>query len=188
MSMHRGPGAQLINPKKAPSRKIWTVDQLRNEMLSDYKTCLHYLCSASEDADYANFMEAFAHVVAAQGGVGKFAKKTRLSRQSIYNAINNKSLRADSFFEIIRGLGLRLSLLEAELAPRCGGQRKLLGPKKISKARRAEAMRNGTKSPKIASVEQIARLADQGRDISRHFTNNGKMMPAVKGRSRKRPR
>ena len=29
------------------------------------------------------------------------------------------------------------------------------------------------------TAEQIAVLADQGKDISKHFTNTGRMMPAV---------
>ncbi len=32
---------------------------------------------------------------------------------------------------------------------------------------------------KAVSVEAIAKLADQGKDISKHFTNKGKMMPAI---------
>ena len=34
-----------------------------------------------------------------------------------------------------------------------------------------------TKRP--VSAESIARLADEGRDVSPYFTNSGKMMPAV---------
>jgi len=29
------------------------------------------------------------------------------------------------------------------------------------------------------SAESIARLADEGRDVSPYFTNSGKMMPAI---------
>jgi probable addiction module antidote protein len=91
--------------------KPMTYSVLRTEVLSDFDTALHYLQHALKDNDLAHFMAAFARVVEAQGGVGKFAKKTHLSRQSIYNAIKNKSLRADSFFEVVRALGLRLDLV-----------------------------------------------------------------------------
>ena len=34
-------------------------------------------------------------------------------------------------------------------------------------------------SKKSISAESIARLADQGKSVSRYFTNKGKMMPAI---------
>ena len=94
-------------------KKPMTYQALRTEVLSDFETSLHYLQHALRGNDLAHFMSAFAEVVEAQGGVGKFAEKTHLSRQSIYNAIKHKSLRADSLFEIVRGLGLRFDLVLA---------------------------------------------------------------------------
>lgn len=41
-------------------------------------------------------------------------------------------------------------------------------------------MKNIHKSKKNLSADQIAAMADQGRDISRHFTNKGRMMPAIR--------
>jgi hypothetical protein len=38
-------------------------------------------------------------------------------------------------------------------------------------------MKNTPKRPR--SAESIARVAEQGRDVSRFFTNKGKMMPAI---------
>jgi DNA-binding phage protein len=95
-------------------KKAMSYQDLRGEVLSDFKTSLLYLQHALRGNDLAHFMEAFARVVEAQGGVGKFSEKTHLSRQSIYNAIRNKSLRADSLFEIVRGLGLRFDLVAAK--------------------------------------------------------------------------
>jgi hypothetical protein len=40
-------------------------------------------------------------------------------------------------------------------------------------------MKNTHKSGKAASVEKIARLAERGNDVSRFFTNTGKMMGAI---------
>ena len=93
--------------------KPMTYQGMRTKVLSDFETSLHFLQHALKGNDLTHFMEAFGRVVEAQGGVGKFAEKTRLSRQSIYNAIKNKSLRADSLFEVVRGLGLRFDLVSA---------------------------------------------------------------------------
>ena len=40
-------------------------------------------------------------------------------------------------------------------------------------------MKNTRKHRKPISADAIARLADQGKDISRFFTNNGRMMPPI---------
>ena len=40
-------------------------------------------------------------------------------------------------------------------------------------------MRNTRKLRKPVSAEAIARLADQGRDVSRFFTNTGRMMGPI---------
>lgn len=40
-------------------------------------------------------------------------------------------------------------------------------------------MKNSRKKRKHKSAEQIAHLADQGENISKYFTNKGKMMPPI---------
>jgi len=40
-------------------------------------------------------------------------------------------------------------------------------------------MKNTAKKKKPVSAEAIARMADKGQDISRFFTNDGKMMPPL---------
>ena len=40
-------------------------------------------------------------------------------------------------------------------------------------------MKKTHSNKKPVSVEAIAKLADQGKDVSKHFTNKGKMMPAI---------
>ena len=40
-------------------------------------------------------------------------------------------------------------------------------------------MKSTRKKPKAVPAESIARLADGGKDVSRFFTNSGKMMPPV---------
>ena len=41
-------------------------------------------------------------------------------------------------------------------------------------------MKNTHKSKGVPTAEQIARMADKGRDVSKHFTHKGKMMPAIR--------
>ncbi len=41
-------------------------------------------------------------------------------------------------------------------------------------------MKSTHKSKTIPTAEQIAQMADKGEDISWHFTNKGKMMPAIR--------
>ena len=40
-------------------------------------------------------------------------------------------------------------------------------------------MKNTRRQPKPVSAEGIARLAEQGRDVSHFFTNRGRMMPPI---------
>jgi len=44
-------------------------------------------------------------------------------------------------------------------------------------------MKSTRKQRKPASAESIARLADHGKNVSRFFTNAGKMTPPVSARS-----
>jgi hypothetical protein len=41
-------------------------------------------------------------------------------------------------------------------------------------------MKNTHKPRTVPTAEQIARMADKGQDISEHFTNHGKMVPAIR--------
>jgi DNA-binding phage protein len=109
-------------------KKPLTYEEMRKRDLADFEIALHYLQAALEEKDLAHFMAAFAYVVEAQGGAGKFADKTHLSRQTIYNAMKNKSLRADSLFEIVRGLGLQFELvaLEKSASKKKSGSQKVL--------------------------------------------------------------
>ena len=92
-------------------KKPMTYEELRQETLSDFESAMHYLRFALQENDSKHFMAAFANVVEAQGGAGKFSERTHLSRQTIYNAMKNKSLRVDSLFDILQGLGLQIDLV-----------------------------------------------------------------------------
>lgn len=41
-------------------------------------------------------------------------------------------------------------------------------------------MKNTRKTKGAPTAEQLARIADKGRDISSHFTNKGRMMPPIR--------
>lgn len=41
-------------------------------------------------------------------------------------------------------------------------------------------MKNTHKTKTVPTAEQIAQMADKSQDISKHFSNHGKMMPAIR--------
>lgn len=41
-------------------------------------------------------------------------------------------------------------------------------------------MKNIHKSKTVPTAEKLALMADKGQDISKHFTNHGRMMPAIR--------
>ena len=88
-----------------------TLDEMLNEQLADMEDALYFLQAAMEDADLEHFIDAFGRVVRAQGGVAKFASKTSLTRQTIYNVLRNKNLRAGNLWELMRTLGLRFDIV-----------------------------------------------------------------------------
>ena len=44
---------------------------------------------------------------------------------------------------------------------------------------RLEPMKTTRRSRKLVSADAIARIADQGKDVSRFFTNKGRMMAPI---------
>ena len=45
--------------------------------------------------------------------------------------------------------------------------------------KKRDSMQKTAKTGQPASAEEIARVADRGKDVSRFFTNDGKMMPPI---------
>lgn len=41
-------------------------------------------------------------------------------------------------------------------------------------------MKNTRKTKTVPTADQIALMAEKGQDVSKHFTNTGKMMPAIR--------
>ena len=87
---------------------------IRDKYLENMEGALLYLQYAMEGGDLAHFLDAFGNVVRAQGGISKFAEKTKLSRQTIHNILKNKDLRASNLWELMKTLGLRFDIVPLE--------------------------------------------------------------------------
>lgn len=94
-------------------------DDWREIIIEDFrrdpKEAAIYLQVALEeyeaDGDDAALLLALRTVAEAQGGVGTLAKKTSLTRQSLYKALSPKgNPRLRTIGMILKGLGYRLSL------------------------------------------------------------------------------
>ncbi len=48
-----------------------------------------YLNAVAEDGDIKSLLKAIRNIVEAQGGVGKLAKKTKLSRTTLYKTVSS---------------------------------------------------------------------------------------------------
>ncbi len=56
--------------------------------LADRKEASAYLNSVAEDGDLKALLKAVRNVVEAQGGVGSLARKTKLSRTTLYKTLS----------------------------------------------------------------------------------------------------
>ena len=62
-------------------------DYLMKHLLNR-KEAAAYLNAVAEDGDIKSLLKALRNVVSAQGGVGRLAKKTKLSRTSLYKTLS----------------------------------------------------------------------------------------------------
>jgi len=68
-----------------------------------------------EDGDTESLLLAMRDVAQAQGGIGKLAKRTGISRQHLYDVLASKhNPRLDNLLEILSGLGFRIRLERQE--------------------------------------------------------------------------
>ena len=64
-----------------------------------------------EDGDTAAFLLALQYVAKAQGGIGKLAKQTGISREHLYDMLAGKhNPRLDNLLAILSSLGFRIRL------------------------------------------------------------------------------
>jgi len=77
-----------------------------------------------KDGDTRAFLSALGVVAEAQGGIGKLAKTTRVSRPHLYEILASKhNPRLDTMLDIFSGLGFRIRL-EPVRAPRACARKK----------------------------------------------------------------
>ena len=79
--------------------------------MKDPAAAAAYVEAAIEDGDQAELMMALRHVVQAQGGIAKLARKSKLTREATYRMLSgsgNPELR--SLTTILYAAGLRLSV------------------------------------------------------------------------------
>jgi probable addiction module antidote protein len=67
--------------------------------------------SYEQDEDTDALLLAMRHVAEAKGGIGKLAKKTKISREHLYDILSSKHKpELDNWLSIISGLGFRVRL------------------------------------------------------------------------------
>ena len=77
--------------------------------LTDPVEAAAYLNSVAEDGDIKSILKAIRNVVEAQGGVGKLAKKTKLSRTTLYKTLSSTgNPEIGTLDTILGGYGLRI--------------------------------------------------------------------------------
>ncbi|NBX74408.1 MAG: putative addiction module antidote protein [Alphaproteobacteria bacterium] len=80
-------------------------------MLADPAVAKTYLEECLADGDPELFMAALKYVAEAQGGMGKLARKAKLSRETLYRTLSvSGNPRLDTLTRILSSLGLQLSL------------------------------------------------------------------------------
>jgi probable addiction module antidote protein len=76
-----------------------------------------YLDSVAEDGDIGFLLKALRQVVEAQGGVGALAKRTRLSRTSLYKTLSSAgNPEVGTLDAILAVYGIRLGFFPAKPA------------------------------------------------------------------------
>ncbi len=90
----------------------------KDDLLEDLKDpdfAQHYLEAALEDyekdSDTESLLLAMRDVAQAQGGIGKLAKKTQVTREQLYDILASKHQpRLDNLLSILSALGFRVRL------------------------------------------------------------------------------
>ncbi len=86
-------------------------DEYMREALKDPERAKAYLEAAMEDGDLKLLLKAIKRVADARGGVSEIAKKSGLSRQSLYPTLTGSRYpRIDTMDKILETFGLRLGI------------------------------------------------------------------------------
>ncbi len=82
------------------------------DRLSDPQYAAGYLSARAEEGEDV-FLLGLRNVAEALGGVGKLARETELSRESLYRLLSeNGNPRLSSLFAILNAFGMQLSVTE----------------------------------------------------------------------------
>ncbi len=105
----------MIKRKKRSSHSLPKYEDWLIESLKKKKKATIYLQTAIEayqnDNDPAPLLLAFRHVALAQGGMARLAKKTRLSRETLYRILSKDgNPRLETIGRLLQGLGFRLAI------------------------------------------------------------------------------
>ncbi|MBI5596686.1 MAG: transcriptional regulator [Elusimicrobia bacterium] len=90
------------------------IEQLRDPELASL-----YLDGAAREGDSSYMLQALRNVVEAQGGIGKLAKRTKLSRTTLYKTLSAKGNPEVATLETILGVyDIRLSFASVAMDKR----------------------------------------------------------------------
>lgn len=82
--------------------------------LADPEEAAAYLNAVAEEGDIQSLLKALRHVVEAQGGVGELARKTKMSRTSLYKTLSSAgNPEVGTLDAILSGYGLRIGFFPA---------------------------------------------------------------------------
>jgi probable addiction module antidote protein len=103
----------------SPSRPFKAADHLQNEA-----EIAAYIEAMLEDGDVRAVPIALRTIAESVGGMAALARKTRLSRETLYRTLSRKgNPRLDTLVAILAAFGLRLSVQPTENRARRGGVR-----------------------------------------------------------------
>lgn len=87
-------------------------DQWLLEKLQDRTFAAEFLNAASEDDDPKTYLTALRQVVEARGGIASVAKKTKLSKESLYRTLSargNPTIKTLS--AVLNATGLKMAVM-----------------------------------------------------------------------------
>ena len=81
------------------------------EQLKDGEFAAAFLNAASEDEDIKTYLTALRKVVEARGGMASIAKKTHLSRETLYRTLSNRgNPTIKTLHAVLKATGLKFGV------------------------------------------------------------------------------